>query len=138
MMTAADLREAQHEEWFEVPGWPAYEISVKGTIRNAKTKRVRRPFTDAEGYAKVTLCNGRPCKPPVRVHRLVALAFLGDAPPGKEQVNHINGDRADNAAWNLEWCGPKENISHSMHALGRRRKLAERRRADGKFGKVKS
>lgn len=124
------------EDWVDVPGWSGnYEVNVRGVIRNKKTKLIRKQHADVEGYMKVTLCNGRPCKPPVRVHRIVAQAFLGDAPEGMNEVNHIDGDRANNAAWNLEWCSNADNIQHSMNVNGRRKKIAERRRANGQFGK---
>lgn len=54
-----------------------------------------------------------------RVHRLVASAFLGPIPDGKE-VNHRNGDKADNRAENLEVVTRSENIRHSIDVLGNR------------------
>ena len=49
-----------------------------------------------------------------RVHRLVAQAFLPPPPSEKHTiVNHIDGDRANNRADNLEWVTPSENIRHS-------------------------
>ena len=50
-----------------------------------------------------------------RVHRLVAKAFLPPPPSEKHtQVNHIDGNPANNRADNLEWVTRSENIRHSF------------------------
>ncbi len=48
------------------------------------------------------------------VHRLVALAFIPN-PDGKPHVNHINGDRSDSAASNLEWVTARENSERKVN-----------------------
>lgn len=49
----------------------------------------------------------------IRVHRLVALAFL-DNPKNFNEVNHIDGDKSNNVVSNLEWCDRTANIRHSF------------------------
>lgn len=52
------------------------------------------------------------------VHRLVAAAFVPEV-PGRDQVNHIDGDRLNNHASNLEWCTQSQNNLHARRTLGR-------------------
>ena len=50
------------------------------------------------------------------VHRLVAFAFLGPPVPPRKYVNHIDLDKGNNAANNLEYVTPAENVAHSYYA----------------------
>lgn len=49
-----------------------------------------------------------------KVHRLVALSFVPRI-EGKAQVNHIDENKANNKASNLEWVTQKENNNHGRH-----------------------
>src|SRR5689334_23863490 len=46
-------------------------------------------------------------------HHLVALAFIGPPPEGKNNINHKDGNRANNRPGNLEWCDQADNIRHA-------------------------
>jgi len=48
----------------------------------------------------------------MKVHRIVAKHFL-DSQNGKNEVNHIDGNKLNNNADNLEWCTKSENIKHA-------------------------
>ena len=47
------------------------------------------------------------------VHRLVFEAFVGPIPEGFE-INHLDGNKKNNALVNLEVVTPKENIQHAI------------------------
>lgn len=97
--------------WRTVPDWPKYEVSDTGRVRNRRRGTVRKPAI-SDGYAVVTFTRqGR--KRRLRVHRLVAEAFIPN-PHGKPQVNHRDGDRANNRVSNLEWCTASENHRHKF------------------------
>ena len=50
------------------------------------------------------------------VHRMVAATFLGQPVPPKMQVNHKDGNRANNRLVNLEYVSPSENMLHAFTA----------------------
>ena len=58
------------------------------------------------------------------VHRLVAQHFLPDWNPGLE-VNHIDGNRDNNRADNLEMCTHQRNMEHAI-AGGLKRDYGEK------------
>jgi hypothetical protein len=104
--------------WRPIPGWP-YEASNDGQIRRASGGRgaraltVLRPAVTEEGYLRVGLHDdGR--RRSTGVHRLVALAFIGDPPTAAHDVNHKNGVKTDNRPDNLEWATCAENIAHAV------------------------
>lgn len=105
------------ESWLPVKGTDGrYEISNLGRVRSVY-KSIRATVHGRGGYRRILLSkDGR--RRLWMVHRLVAEAFIGDAPPGY-QVNHIDSDRANNASSNLEYVTPKGNQAHSWHTTQR-------------------
>ena len=103
----------KNEEWRDVVGYEGrYQVSSMGRVKSFKWNKERflKPSMDKDGYLLVTLCAGGKRKT-LKVHRLVCEAFHGN-PDNKPQVNHINEDKTDNRACNLEWCTCKQNVNH--------------------------
>lgn len=73
------------------------QVAIKGTSISANNR-----------YRKVHLDKFRP------LHRLVAEHFVPNPHPTTHtQVNHKDGDRQNNAASNLEWVTPSQNVLHA-------------------------
>lgn len=113
----------KNEEWRDVAGYEGrYQVSSMGRVKSLERKvpkgygertvkeRILKPKTDRYGYLIVGLYAGGKIRT-FLVHRLVCEAFR-ENPEGKPQVNHINEDKTDNRASNLEWCTAKENTNH--------------------------
>lgn len=128
------------ERWLPVVGWEGYyEVSDMGQVRSvdrivpngggrfcSAPGRLLSPRLQMHGYLCVTLRRGRAVRKIASVHRLVAAAFIpnSDLAPN---INHIDCDRANNVASNLEWCTQAENLAH-MAKLGRASKHAAGKR----------
>jgi hypothetical protein len=111
------------EIWKPIVGYEEfYEVSNKGRIRRTSTGKIRIPFIN-QGYALIHLSTKGMMTPPLRVHRIVAAAFIGPRPNGYE-VNHLNGIRSDNRADNLQYCTSSENKRHAARIL--RSKIGEK------------
>lgn len=92
-----------------------YYITEDGKCYNSKTdKYLKGQYNYKNGYLSynITLPDGS--KKRVYAHRMVALAYIPNDNPKRNQVNHIDGDKTNNYVDNLEWCTSLENVHHSM------------------------
>jgi len=89
-----------------------YEVSDAGQVRSLiNTPRILGGSVSTRGYRQFALRREGKTKF-AQAHRLVADAFLDEKP--KATVNHINGDKLDNRAENLEWSTIIENVHHAL------------------------
>ena len=110
------------ETWAKINGWPNYEVSTYGNVRNVKTGKILKPMikNKQEPYLRVQLFNNGKSQF-LYVHVLVAKAFLPDTgrnPDGSimighHQVNHKDECKTNNNLLNLEWCDSKYNNHYS-------------------------
>lgn len=91
-----------------------YSVTNKGEIFSHVSGRFLRLKPHDAGYYAISLTDGNGGVFDKLVHRIVCEAFNGPAPYGKEFVNHIDGNKRNNDACNLEWCSREENMRHAI------------------------
>lgn len=101
------------EEWRAVSSNSNYEVSNTGKVRRVGSENDHSTRENARGYMVTDLYReGVRCH--ARVHRLVAEEFVPN-PDNKPEVNHIDGNKKNNTASNLEWVTKKENCRHAWN-----------------------
>ena len=89
---------------------------IGATFCRELSEKILNPAADSYGYKVVSIRFADKLFTK-KVHRLVAEAFLENE-RNFDQVNHIDGDKANNILSNLEWCTAKQNSVHKCKALG--------------------
>lgn len=111
------------ETWKDITGYEGlYQVSNFGRVKSLERYRnnhgkqqfvpesIKATRKDKQGYLLLDLYKDNKQKT-IRVHRLVAEHFI-ENPDNKETVNHIDGNKANNGANNLEWATFKEQNKH--------------------------
>jgi len=103
------------EVWKWIEGFETlYQVSNMGRVKSfcEKIERILSPCPTKKGYYMVYLHKEKQ-KTNICIHVLVARAFIPN-PENKKTVNHIDGDKTNNRADNLEWNTQKENQNHAI------------------------
>lgn len=116
---------SQSEIWKDIPCYEGkYQVSNYGRVRSLEyhnTKNIKRIgllklAEDKKGYIRCALSKHNKLIT-YKVHRLVAFAFCKN-PNNYPQVNHLDGNKKNNMADNLEWCNNSMNQIHAYsHGL---------------------
>jgi hypothetical protein len=97
-----------------------YRVREDGQIFSMYYKNKMRPIyqsVNPDGYLCIKLGGSKKPGYPksqrsFRVHRIIAKAFIPN-PNNYSEVDHLDGNRANNNASNLEWVTHRENIIRS-------------------------
>lgn len=91
-----------------------YFITEDGKCYNSKTGNYLKGQIGKNGYLSYQIVLPDGTKKRLYAHRLVAQAYLEQNDKNKKEVNHIDGNKLNNCADNLEWVTPSENQQHSL------------------------
>lgn len=131
------------EIWKDVKGYEGlYQVSNLGNVRSERG--ILKPQVRQHGYLGVMLYyrGGHKTRhfKQFSVHRLVAEAFIPN-PYGYAEVNHIDENKTNNRADNLEWVSHFQNCHHGTaierrvekQTNGKLSKAIDQYTLDGKF-----
>lgn len=107
-----EIEAENHNEEFK-----NYRVDDQGNVWNVDFDIILANALHKSGYYRVRLFqDGK--KYSKFVHRLVAKKYIPN-PENKPEVNHIDSDRLNNKASNLEWVTASENSKHAFEHGGR-------------------
>lgn len=121
---------AQGAEIRDIPGFPKAKASSDGLIYKPTGGWTAGSDVTGKAYKRVIFG-----KDEQRVHKLIAITFLGSAPLKNAVVNHKNGNGLDNRAENLEWTTVSDNALHATSTGLLDNKVAVTQLQDGKVVK---
>jgi hypothetical protein len=133
-MSAESIPAPERElEWRVIPGFPDYIISEFGTVMRTTADQLGRNKgrimaikPDRTGYLVVSITDPDLVQHRVSINRLVATAFVGEAPGPWPYFHaaHLDGVKANNHYSNLQWKTPKANnadkLLHGTSVFGSR------------------
>lgn len=123
------------DEWKDVDGFDGiYRVNKSGDVYSAYINRTLRWLNVGNGYFAVQLycgkVNGKKKYKLQYIHRLVAMAFI-DNPDNFPEVNHKDGNKANNSLDNLEWVTGLQNKRHAIETGLSKKKKKKVIRSDG-------
>ena len=95
------------EKWAVVEEFPRYKVSNTGKVYSSHSKRLLTPTDNGAGYLTVMVIKDRK-QYRRHIHRLVAKAHVPGYRDGTV-VDHVDGNKSNNNASNLEWVTTREN-----------------------------
>lgn len=101
------------EEFRKLNNYSNYRIYPDGRIYSEFINRFISPTYDSGKYLQVTLVNDNGIRKTIKVHRLVASAFIPNLNEDVE-INHKDFNKSNNNVNNLEWCDRTYNVRYNF------------------------
>ena len=111
------------EIWKDIDGYPDYMVSNMGRVKSLERnvvkgkgglykieEKILKSIKKRDGYLQINLSKDGKQKTHL-IHRLVAQAFLLN-PNNLVEIKHIDEDKTNNRADNLEWCSREYNCNY--------------------------
>lgn len=97
--------------WKIIPGFDKYKVSSDGKVRHIK-KTYNLGTQENHGYLSVIIHDNKCKKHKIKVHQLVAMAFLNHKRCGMISIiDHLDNNKRNNHYLNLEISTPRRNLS---------------------------
>lgn len=120
-----------------VPGFTRYAVSFDGQVIDTETMKMVKPINNGE-YVGVYIYNpDQSAYVNTNIHRLVAVAWVpNDDFLEKPIVNHIDGNKGNPKASNLEWCSFSDNLIHAYQHGLRKKPIEKYKTRDIETGEI--
>ena len=105
------------ENYREIPGYEGkYAVSDQGNVKSLMTNTILSTWPNKRGYVVANLYHQPGKMRQMKVHKLVAMAFLNHEPDGTQTivVDHIDGNKLNNTLQNLQLITQQQNRVRSM------------------------
>lgn len=129
-----NFQEIKDEIWKEIMGFDNYFVSNMGRVKKVSKRYnsfylIAIAYNKVSGYGYVSMVNNAGKRKNISISRLVAHNFVDGYTEQNNTVDHKDGDKTNNCAYNLEWVSQSKNnqraydngkISHKSYSKNKK------------------